>query len=446
MTQIADISTPSLSGTADAPLASQRAPLAAVLGFTFINSYATGTTFNGVNFIAKEAYGFTALGNSLLGLLLGVTYVAGAMLTGKLVRAWRAGGRGVSTRGVLARLVLIATGLNALPVIVWALSSDASRGSTVWVMCVYLGLYAFLCGSLWPVVESFLSGARRGNDLRHAISLFNVIWSSALVGALVVISPMLELGTMAPFAAAGVGHLLSLVVLRRFPVEPGAHLHDDAHTTPANYPKLLMVHRVLLPTCYMVMYAMTPLLPEITTALKLPSAWQTPFASIWLAGRVLGFMALQQFSGWRGKWLTATWGTGFMLVGFALVVLGPTIANAAGSNAVGLIAAGLGLASFGVGAAGIYCGALYYAMEVGDANVDAGGTHEAMIGLGYTVGPICAFIPTALATPNLLNTTQTIISPQWRDPLIVGLVGILCLAAVALAILLGNRRTPARYP
>jgi hypothetical protein len=28
-------------------------------------------------------------------------------------------------------------------------------------------------------------------------------------------------------------------------------------------------------------------------------------------------------------------------------------------------------------------------MEVGKAQVDAGGTHEALIGAGYTLGPLC---------------------------------------------------------
>lgn len=37
----------------------------------------------------------------------------------------------------------------------------------------------------------------------------------------------------------------------------------------------------------------------------------------------------------------------------------------------------------------IYCAALYYAMAVGHADVDAGGKHEASIGLGYGVGPLC---------------------------------------------------------
>lgn len=43
----------------------------------------------------------------------------------------------------------------------------------------------------------------------------------------------------------------------------------------------------------------------------------------------------------------------------------------------------LSLGVFGSGHAMIYVGSLYYAMEVGKARVDAGGMHEALIGIGY---------------------------------------------------------------
>src|SRR5690606_33164679 len=48
----------------------------------------------------------------------------------------------------------------------------------------------------------------------------------------------------------------------------------------------------------------------------------------------------------------------------------------------------VGLALFGFGLGGVYTGALYYVMEVGASEVEAGGTHEALIGGGYTLGPL----------------------------------------------------------
>jgi hypothetical protein len=52
---------------------------------------------------------------------------------------------------------------------------------------------------------------------------------------------------------------------------------------------------------------------------------------------------------------------------------------------------------FGAGHATAYVGALYYAMELGDAEVAAGGTHEALIGVGYGIGPVLGLGAIALA-------------------------------------------------
>ncbi len=56
-----------------------------------------------------------------------------------------------------------------------------------------------------------------------------------------------------------------------------------------------------------------------------------------------------------------------------------------------------GLASLGVGLGVVYYAALYYAMAVGRAQVEAGGTHEGLIGAGYTIGPLAGLAGTAIA-------------------------------------------------
>jgi hypothetical protein len=46
-----------------------------------------------------------------------------------------------------------------------------------------------------------------------------------------------------------------------------------------------------------------------------------------------------------------------------------------------------------------YYAALYYSMAVGHAAVEAGGNFEALIGLGYVVGPLLGISANALASP-----------------------------------------------
>jgi hypothetical protein len=52
---------------------------------------------------------------------------------------------------------------------------------------------------------------------------------------------------------------------------------------------------------------------------------------------------------------------------------------------------------FGTAAGFLYTAALYYAQLVQNASVDAGGAHEALIGVGYALGPGAGLIGTALA-------------------------------------------------
>jgi uncharacterized membrane protein YuzA (DUF378 family) len=47
-----------------------------------------------------------------------------------------------------------------------------------------------------------------------------------------------------------------------------------------------------------------------------------------------------------------------------------------------------GFAPLGAGVGVVYYAALYYAMAVGRAQVEAGGTHEGLIGAGYAAGPL----------------------------------------------------------
>ena len=63
--------------------------------------------------------------------------------------------------------------------------------------------------------------------------------------------------------------------------------------------------------------------------------------------------------------------------GFALAVLGGSVPLAIA-----------GLSAFGAGHGILYLAGLYYAMSVGGAEVDAGGHFEALIGVGYVVGPV----------------------------------------------------------
>ncbi|HYD01645.1 MAG TPA: hypothetical protein VEB22_10500, partial [Phycisphaerales bacterium] len=166
------------------PTVSRPSPLWACLAFTTVNSVATGVTFNGISFINEKVFGYGLAANSALSIMLGVTYMAGAMFTGPFVRWAERTHAWCTPRGVLALMMLAAAALNLLPTVTWFLLSpgDRIRGSQV-ALWIFVAFYSLLCGGLWPVVESFVSGGR-GNGLPRVIGKFNVLWSSALVGSM----------------------------------------------------------------------------------------------------------------------------------------------------------------------------------------------------------------------------------------------------------------------
>lgn len=364
------------------PAGGGTAPLWAVLVFSFVASVGTGIVTNGIFFLAKHGYGFSDTQNYLLGLLEGVTYIAGAMGAGPVVRRVRER-FGLSTRAVVGAILFVLAADCALPIL-----GRAGAGGAQWPVWALMAVYSPVSGALWPIVESYVSGGRSGAALRSALGRFNVTWSSATVAGYWILGPLTKSHAVAAVAGVGVSHLLTLLLLLPLGREPGRHLHEDHEPHPPVYRQLLVTFRVLLPTSYLVVMALNPFLPTLLSRVQVSVGWQTPLAATWMVGRLATFLLLERWHGWHGRWYPAVAGIALLLAGFGTTVLSPKAGPGAASLALILI----GLLGFGVGMATIYSAALYYAMEVGQAEVEAGGKHEALIGLGYTGGPACGLL------------------------------------------------------
>ncbi|MDX2118883.1 MAG: hypothetical protein SFY96_11935 [Planctomycetota bacterium] len=361
------------------------APLWAVQVLTFLGSVGTAVLTNGVYFLTKHAYAFDTLHNYILAIVLGVTYIVGSAFAGRIVEALNA--RGVCTRTTLAATLVLLGVVCFWPPLVAAMSDDPAKTSwTIWPM---VAIYSPLTGLLWPIVESYLSGGRRGDELRSAVGWWNVVWSSAGVLGWWAMGPLVEKHALAMMAALGVVHIVTAVTLLPLPRVPAAHVDEEHDPHPPVYRSLLTTFRMLLPLSYVFSTVLGPYLPEAMKRLGVSAAWAPPLAATWQAARVLTFFSLPRWHGWHGRWSTPIAGGVMLLTGFSMIVLQPHLLE--GTAGLMLVLAGLALQ--GTGMATIYTGALYYALEVGNADVDAGGTHEALIGLGYTVGPLCGLAP-----------------------------------------------------
>lgn len=386
----------------------------AVLGFTFANSVGAGIVDTGVFFITKRLHGLSDLENYGLATVIGVTYVAGALGIGPALKraverfAW------LTSRRALALLLGVMGSVCWLPIA----ATWATPGGGEWAFWVLVAVFNLACGGLWPIVESYLSGGRRQRDLRRAIGAFNMTWSAATASAFVVMGVFMAGGAGGAEAAASGGgaeaaaggrdvglaqwllpvlgtvHLGAIGLLRWFGAEPAAHSTEAHEPHPPVYEALLPVCRWMLALSYLVMMALMPMLPTTMAALDLDGqwtvgelavAWGPPITAVWMVCRCGVFAGMAGWADWHGRWSVPIGGLGLMLSGFAAAVLSGVAAEGARGLGVGLLFGGLG--TFGVGMAVIYAAALYYAQEVGSAAVEAGGAHEAAIGVGYTVGP-----------------------------------------------------------
>lgn len=357
-------------------------PLPAVFLFTFLNSIGTGVVTNGIVYLTKHGYGFSDILNYWLAVLMGVTYVAGALGAQPMLEWVRRAWPGATSRGILGVMMALAALLCAVPqTALWLMEGEAKATWPVWLV---VAVYSPLTGVLWPMVESYVSGGRSGAGLRRVVGRWNITWSSAVVASYFGIAPFVERAPAATMMVLGGVHLFCCGLLTKFSSEPAPHDPDEHEPHPPVYNRLLVAFRLLLPMSYVVSSALGPYLPSVMTRMKVNEELQTIIASAWLASRVGVFFVLDRWHAWHGRWFPAVAGGLLLVGGFGVTVFADRAPSQAGFLAV-LVA---GLTLFGVGMSVVYSGAIYYAMEVGQAEVQAGGKHEALIGMGYTVGPM----------------------------------------------------------
>lgn len=411
------------------PRSSSGTPVWCVYVLTFLCS-ASGLITTGVYYITKETYSFSTVMNYALALMQGATYIAGALAAGPALR-FLCSRCHVPTRTVLMVLMVVMAFLAAVPWIAMRLDApnSAEQVPAAWPIWLLIALYSPLTGMLWPIVESYLSGGKSGRRLRSSIGVWNIIWSSALVVMSVFIAPLIESRGHLAILAGGGFHLASLLPLIFFGRDPEPHPHEaHAARTPESLllgEKLLVTFRMLLPTSYLVTTALTPFLPGQMKRLGIDANHVAILGATWLAARVLGFVILQCWHGWHERWWPTVVAPMLLLVGLALSVFSH-LPLAQGEQGQSLATAALlvGLTLHGLAMATIYTGAIYYAMEVGTAQVDAGGAHEALIGVGYSAGPLCGLL--AAAVISILDDQASF------ELLLMGLVGTCALAMAGL--------------
>ncbi|MEO1278095.1 MAG: hypothetical protein AAFV77_03970 [Planctomycetota bacterium] len=423
-----------LPSSGDAP---RPAPLWAVLGFTFAGSVGTAVATAGVPFLAQSAYGYGEIEIFLLALLYGAVYIPGALGIGPALRRMAARHDWLTSGRLLAGISLVLGLLAVLPLATRPGPDGGLLGA--WAIWLMMGAQGLLSGATWPIVESYLSGGRRGESLRHATGLFNITWGGCIVVTLATLGPFVQPHPLEALAAMLPVYVLCAVLTIWMGREPARSLPDVHPTRPARYKQLLSVFRVQLPTSFLVVAVLEPASPFLIASVAIEDPWRTPAAAVWLATRVAAFVLLTRWHGWHGRWAMPAIAASLLLVGFAGITIGPNLDSVVVARM--LVLGGLAVLGWSVGM--VYTGALYYAMEVGHAEIDAGGKHEAFIGLGYLGGPIVGLMAWGFTQPH----GPLEVSPSLMLLAIAGsVVLVLGLGSVGLAVLSAHRSQQAGEP
>ncbi|XOV74452.1 MAG: hypothetical protein ACFHWZ_13090 [Phycisphaerales bacterium] len=186
------------------------APAWAVLAVTWLGSIGTAVGWSGVFFITEVAYGFDERSNLILGAGLGLVYAISALVAGPVVTRLIDARPGLSRRAVLA---LVCTGMGAAAMI-------PASTPDVWAIWVFAGVFITLQGLMWPLVEAYLSGGRRGRAMRSITGRFNIVWASAIVVAMWGMAVFMENQPRLILGLLGVAMFATAVLLAWFPREP----------------------------------------------------------------------------------------------------------------------------------------------------------------------------------------------------------------------------------
>lgn len=329
----------------------------------------------GIYFFAYKHLEFSATDNLLLALLAGVTYILGAVPRHRLCVRY-------GERRVLA---FTAIGLLAT----CSLMAIAPRSAVVIVVCN--GLVSWMYGMKWPIIESYVTAGRNPREVARALGWFNITWAGTVPVCVAAAGAIIVFNDSGLFVISIVINASILAIMAGLPRRPTHLSHDHPERLPADhaarYTALLKSSRWLMTSSYMLVFVLVPLLPEIfIERLGFGIVAATALSSIMDATRWLTFVVMERSHKWHGSAAVIAWSLILMPATFFMILIGNSLA-------VVLI----GELFFGLAEGVVYYAALYYAMVIKNSSVDAGGAHEAMIGVGFTLGPLAGLAGKAMA-------------------------------------------------
>ena len=386
-----------------------------VYGAHALTSVASNLLMLSFFFYAKQIFHWSAA--ACLGLVSaeGAVYILGALAANSI--AARFGRRG--------GLLLLQTILVVLCGLAWIYPKPMA------VVPILL-VYTTACAAVWPAVESLVVAGTSGDMLSRRVGLYNLSWSAVGAATLAVSGIIISRYPAGMFLIPLAVHIGAAVLLLIGSVEPPG---DSSHAKGmvSAEPELLVqrtlalhLSRIGLPSTYIVVYSLAALMPSLRVIQSFAPAWQTVVASAWMASRFVTFAFLGATTGWHSRPRLLLVAAFIMLAAFLGVTLRPdeVFGGSLGITPTDQILMILSQIPLGAAMGLIYSGSLYFGMVLSEGSTEHGGYHEALIGLGQSLGPAAA-----LATQTVWPGDNE--ASVWA---VAGLVGVTLVAAVAVSL------------
>jgi MFS family permease len=350
----------------------------------------------GLSFYTNHQFGWGARENLSIAALQGALYMIGALLAKTISRRW---GRRRSLLGLYGGMTALAVAVGISASFRWAVTAAL-------LAVMETGLVA----ASWPMLQSLVSAAGEPAKLSKRLGYYNILWSStgaiavAASGAVIQHAP-----AWAFFGIIAAGHLLAGIIIF-YRIQAAANPLEDANPSTVStlvqsrpdssitHPPLLddaqMRHhrlalwlsRIALPSTYIIVYSIAPVLPSLHAIQQLTPTLATLVGSAWLIARAAAFAITGNTTFWHRR-------PGLMLLSSIVMLCAfiGTIVPGALSN-LGLTQALLAMVGsqivLGLSIGTIYSASLYFGMAMSAGSTAHGGYHEALIGLGQILGPL----------------------------------------------------------
>ncbi len=358
------------------------APLSRLIVLTVLQSSLVVFITRGVYFFAEQHFGFARGQNLLLALSHGTVYTIGGLLSHRIAS--------LAAERTVLRGVTLSLSLAALVPALWP--------RPVVVVVCYMAM-SLVSGSMWALMQSYVSAGRSARNGSRAIGLFNITWAAMVPLGVASVGPLLALEALPGwprrlpplmFALPAAAGITAIWIARPLPLRPPYLPDDHPDRLPAaltqRYAALLLSSRAVMFVGCAVIFILVPQVPVIfKQRFDLPVQLASPLAALLDLARWLAYVLFMATMFWHGRPGVLVFAMFALPVGLLAALLGQHWS---------LVAAGELLCGGGVGAAGA-C-AIYYAMQLKNAAVQAGGYHEAVIGLGFAFGPLAGLFGLAL--------------------------------------------------